>query len=125
MFVPPWNRFHKDFTHDLQAIGYKAISTFTPRSKTWAAQGLMQVNTHVDPIDWHGTRSVADPVMILEHTVATLRDRRQGVTDASEPLGFLTHHLVHDPAIWDFCATFLERFTKGPVRIWTAAELNE
>ncbi|WGI22246.1 polysaccharide deacetylase family protein [Amylibacter sp. IMCC11727] len=123
MFVPPWNRFAHDFLSILQDIGYTGFSTFTPRRQKNAADGLEQVNTHVDPIDWRGARSVVALEPILDHTVRSLQDRRLGRADNSEPFGFLTHHLVHDPAIWAFCEQFLTAFAKGPTRIWTAQEL--
>ncbi len=123
LFVPPWNRFDAGFLHVLQGVGYKGISTFTPRQNRWATDGLEQVNTHVDPIDWRGSRSLVNQKIILNHTVMSLRDRRLGVADNSEPFGFLTHHLVHDEAIWAFSEQFLERFAAGPVRLWTAWEL--
>ena len=125
MFVPPWNRFGTDFLSILQDIGYKGFSTFTPRSQKYAVEGLEQVNTHVDPIDWRGARSVAAQEAILDHTVRSLQDRRLGKTDNAEPFGFLTHHLVHDPAIWAFCAQFLTAFANGPTRNWTALDLKK
>lgn len=125
LFVPPWNRFDQGFIPELQAVGYTGFSTFTPRPSQWVADGVTQVNTHVDPIDWHGSRSLVDPAAILAHTVRTLQDRRFDKTDASEPLGFLTHHLVHDPAIWDFTTAFLQRFAAGPIALWTAGNLKD
>jgi hypothetical protein len=125
LFVPPWNRFDDKFLQALQGIGYKGFSTFTPRAKKWTCVGVEQVNTHVDPIDWRGSRSLADVEGVLRHTVRTLRDRRLGVTDNDEPFGFLTHHLVHDEAIWNFSEEFLQRFAAGPIRIWTADELGK
>jgi hypothetical protein len=68
---------------------------------------------------------LGDVDAILDHTVRTLRDRRLGVTDNGEPFGFLTHHLVHDEAIWKFSEEFLQRFAAGPTRIWTADELGK
>lgn len=125
MFVPPWNRFAHTFMPALQSLGYTGFSTFTPRQNKWVARGVEQINTHVDPIDWHGARSLADPALVLDHTVRSLRDRRLGHTDNEEPFGFLTHHLVHDDAIWTFSQEFLHRFASGPTRIWTADELEK
>lgn len=123
VFVPPWNRFDPHFLPTLQDIGFNGFSTFTPRRTKWAAKGIEQVNTHVDPIDWHDTRSLADETAILDHTVRSLQDRRLGKADNAEPFGFLTHHLVHDAAIWAFSRKFLNTFADGPTRPWTAAEL--
>ena len=44
--------------------------------------------------------------------IADLRARSGGAdggADPDEPIGLLTHHLVHDEAMWAFCETLLER----------------
>lgn len=118
LFVPPWNRISPEVADGLRDIGYRALSTFGPRKNT------NEINTHLDPIDWRGTRSVVAPDKLLDQAVALLADRRQGRADNSEPFGLLTHHLVHDPAIWDFTETFLRLMADGPVRPWRATELE-
>ncbi len=102
MFVPPWNRIDAGLVAKLPAQGYVALSTYTPRSARLAAPGLVQINTHMDPIHWRGGGGLVDPDMQIAALVQLLRDRRAGRSDAAEPLGFLTHHLVHDAAIWEF-----------------------
>lgn len=83
-------------------MGFRALSTYTPRTTRDAAPGLVQINTHVDPIHWRGGGGLADPDAQIATLVQQLQDRRAGRTDATEPLGVLTHHLVHDAAIWEF-----------------------
>ncbi len=118
MFVPPWNRIGPDVTAALGALGYRAVSTFTPRNTQWAAPGLHQINTHLDVIDWRGSRSLADPQGLIDQLTRQLGDRRAGAADATEPYGILTHHLVHDPAIWDFTEELIERLLAGPAKPW-------
>ena len=125
MFVPPWNRFSDIHKNALQDFGYEGFSTFTPRSDTWLCAGVEQINTHVDPIDWHGSRSLADPAKQVGHVVAQLRDRRLGKADNTEPYGLLTHHLVHDADIWAFTEAFLQRILDGPSQLWTAHDLGK
>lgn len=119
MFVPPWNRIAPEVAATLPELGYRFLSTATPRTRRLAAPGLEQVNTHLDPIDWRGTRGLADPDALIGKTVALLRDRRLGRADPQEPFGVLTHHLVHDQQIWDFTEALLTHLLQGPVRIWT------
>lgn len=107
MFVPPWNRICATAVGLLADRGINALSTFTPRDRVEAAPGVTLVNTHVDPIDWRGTRGLVDPADVVAHTVAQLQDRRKDCADAREPFGFLTHHLVHDRDIWEFSRQFL------------------
>lgn len=112
MFVPPWNRIDAQVVGGLAAQGYRMLSTFTPRRAERVA-GLVQINTHLDPIFWRGGGGLADPDMLVAEMVKLLQDRRAGTTDASEPLGLLTHHLVHDPDIWAFCREVLSVLLEG------------
>ncbi|MGB3245908.1 MAG: polysaccharide deacetylase family protein [Sulfitobacter sp.] len=112
MFVPPWNRIHPDVVAGLKPQGYVALSTFTPRTARVTA-GLVQINTHIDPIHWKGGGGLADENTLIAGVVQLLQDRRYGRTDKAEPLGFLSHHLVHDEAIWDFTQRCLSILLEG------------
>lgn len=114
VFVPPWNRAAPELAAELPPLGYRALSTYGPRKAREAAPGLLQVNTHLDPIDWKGTRSLIGPDELIARVTEQLRDRREGRADAGEPYGILTHHLVHDAAIWQFTETLLDRLLDGP-----------
>jgi hypothetical protein len=113
MFVPPWNRISPTLLDDLAGQGYLALSTYNTRPAPDAAPGLRQINTHLDPIDWRGTRSLVPEEELLAQLIDLLQARRQGRADANEPLGFLTHHLVHDAAIWAFTQRCLSTLLDG------------
>ncbi|MGB7244512.1 MAG: polysaccharide deacetylase family protein [Sulfitobacter sp.] len=122
IFVPPWNRIDDSFHPDLAAVGYIGISTFTARKTPQPAPGLRQINTHLDPIDWRGTRGLIDADRIIHTLLDILRARRSSAQDATEPLGYLTHHLVHDADIWQFSKALLGELTDGgaqPVNLHT------
>lgn len=120
MFVPPWNRMTRSLAPGLKRAGFDSLSTFTPRRTRAAAPGLTQINTHIDPIDWRGTRSLVDPQQLIAQMVQQLADRRLGNADPTEPYGLLTHHLVHDEAIWGFTAALLTRLRQAPLTLWRA-----
>jgi len=123
MFVPPWNRIAPQVIGELAGLGYRALSTFTPRTTPLAAPGLAQINTHLDPIAWKAGRGLVDPETLIAHTAHQMADRREGRADNDEPYGILTHHLVHDEAIWGFTEALLNRLITGPTRCWTTSEL--
>ncbi|WP_171131681.1 MULTISPECIES: polysaccharide deacetylase family protein [unclassified Ruegeria] len=125
MFVPPWNRITGEVIAELPKLGYRFLSTATPRKSAYPADGLAQVNTHLDPIDWRGTRSLKDPDALIEQTVGLLKDRREGHSDNDEPFGVLTHHLVHDPDIWAFTRDLIAQLLEGPCHLWTAHDTSE
>lgn len=120
VFVPPWNRIAPAIAAGLPDLGYTALSTFGPRPRGIAPAGLVEVNTHLDPVDWRGSRGLIDPDALIAQTAAMLAARRTGQGDADEPFGLLTHHLVHDAALWDFVAALLDRLCAAPVTRWTA-----
>lgn len=119
MFVPPWNRISDRVVKNLPAQGYTALSTFGPRKAVEAVHGLAQVNTHIDPIWWKGTRDLVAPDTLIAQACQHLEARRTGVEDASEPFGLLTHHLVHTEAIWTFTAAYLSELLDGGATPWT------
>ena len=125
LFVPPWNRIGSDMLPGLAEIGFDTLSTFTPRKAPRAAPGLAQINTHLDPIDWKGSRSLAPPDRLIAQIAAQLTDRREGRADNDEPYGILTHHLVHDDQIWQFTEEVISRLMCGPVLPWTAQAKDE
>lgn len=90
MLVPPWNRIDPTVAERLPDLGYCALSIFG-REKATAVPVL---NTHVDVIDWHGTRGGRDPAVLFAETAALCRH--------GAAIGMLTHHLVHDDAVIDF-----------------------
>lgn len=108
MLVPPWNRIAAAVVPALPRLGLTALSTAKARDARLAAPGLVQVNTHVDPIDWRGTRGFMGEIATVEMFCRHLADRRAGRVDRHEPTGLLTHHLVHDAGLWQFLPRLIE-----------------
>ena len=112
VLAPPWNRMRKDLLDKLPGIGIRGISAYGPQARREPAPGLRQVNTHVDIVAWRRGKCFAGEDEMLALALSHLRS-----TDG--PIGWLTHHAVHDAAAWDF----LERlFTVRGVRWLSAAE---
>lgn len=120
IFTPPWNRVAADVVKSLPAIGFAAISTFTPRPAKFAGEGLLQVNTHLDPVAWKAGGGLLDPVLLDAQLARELDARRVGRADNAEPYGLLTHHLVQDEDTWAFTATIIETLLDSGVARWTA-----
>jgi hypothetical protein len=111
VLVPPWNRLRKDLLRKLPTIGIRGVSAYGARASAEPAPGLRQVNTHVDIVAWRRGKG-----FIGENEALALAFRYWSY---DEPIGWLTHHAVHDAAAWDF----LERlFTLEGVRWLSAAE---
>lgn len=100
VFVPPWNRISGEAVSALSKLGYIALSRYQPRKQIFASRGLIEINTHVDVINWRGDRSVVKEPFLLDMVLNHLRARRKNRILRDEPTGLLTHHLVHDEDTW-------------------------
>lgn len=118
MFVPPWNRIAPQHYPALIKAGFNTLSTFTPRTTPDAALGLRQINTHLDPIAWRKGKTLIAPDQLVAQLAQLLVDRRMGVVDNAEPLGLLTHHLVHTIEVWEFTRQALLVLQTGPVALY-------
>jgi hypothetical protein len=111
VLAPPWNRMREDLLDKLPGIGIRGISAYGAQKSREPAPGLRQVNTHVDVVAWRRGRRFVGEAQALSQAMKWM------VT--GEPIGWLTHHAVHDAATWDF----LERlFTVKQVRWLSAAQ---
>lgn len=109
LLVPPWNRVSPSVTAELPALGFRALSVYGPAK----AAPLRVVNTHVDLIDWHGTRG-GHPTEVIEAALLAAIDREDTV-------GLLAHHLVHDAAAWAFLDRLVALTVPHPGATWVAA----
>lgn len=118
VLVPPWNRIAPGALEHLPKIGFRGISTWKPRAKPHPVKGLLQVNTHLDLIDWRRGRVMKDERLIAGLLLRKLRWRREARARASEPLGLLTHHAYWNPAKERIVVRLLELTREHPAVQW-------
>jgi len=107
--APPWNRMRRELAAALPRVGIQGLSSY---GKEQAIPGVRQINTHVDIVAWRdGKRFIGDDEAARLAMAYLLNE---------QPVGWLTHHAVHDSGAW----SFLERLfsLRGP-RWARAAEL--
>lgn len=102
VFVPPWNRISENVAGALRGAGYSALSTYGLRGI--GTEALPRLDAHIDPVDWRGTRSAIDPDTLIAHVAALIED--------GHPIGLMTHHLMHDDAIWTLTDALARRLTE-------------
>ncbi|MGE7370595.1 polysaccharide deacetylase family protein [Neorhizobium sp. NPDC001467] len=113
MLVPPWNRIDPAVIERLSSLGYRSLSTFGPAGLAPRSDGLRLLNTHVDVIDWHGTRGGRDADSLFAETAA--------LCHAGSVVGLLTHHLVHDAMVTDFLERLFMLTAGHPGCRWRSA----
>lgn len=120
VLAPPWNRVPFELARRLGEVGYIGVSTFGVTKVTKPHPALRQINTHVDVIDWKGSRGFCGEAEALARIVRHLACRRRSGSEAAEPLGLLTHHAVHDEACWQFLDRFYDRTRSDATVLWRA-----
>ncbi len=103
VLVPPWNRIDRSIRMELTRTGFRALSVFG-MAKTRPGE-IQCINTQVDLIDWHGTRGCRPHGDLVADIVTQMKQRFDG---SNEPIGILTHHLVHDEVAWAFLNQLFE-----------------
>jgi len=114
VLVPPWNRISPNLLPHLPRLGLHGLSAYRTRSDPWAAPGLMQVNTHLDPINWKDGAGFIGEYAALAPIAAHL----QAFDVHQEPVGLLTHHARHDAPGWAFLADFITAIAGHPGAVW-------
>lgn len=112
VLVPPWNRVAPEVVAGLPALGFRALSVFGPPKPA----PIAVLNTHVDLIDWHGTRG-GRPHKALWAELA-----RELARPGDGPIGILGHHLVHDAPAWSFLESLFDLTHDHPGCRWTALD---
>lgn len=119
VLVPPWNRVAPPLLRYLPGLGFAGLSTFKPRASRSPVPGLLQVNTHVDVLDWPAGGAFRGAAACVRGLVEHLHTRRDRTVDAGEPTGVLTHHLVMQSDAWDFLRGLFAATRQHPSCLWT------
>ena len=109
VLVPPYNHLAPMHVGAVRQADFRYISV----DRDFSGLGLPCRNTHADVIDWRSHQAANLPTLI-RGLVAALRLRRLGPVPAGRPIGILTHHRVHTPAIWDLTERLLEQLRAHP-----------
>ena len=112
LFIPPWNRMIEGL--ELSDIQYRGVSVFGQREIT-DTNGLVRFDAHIDPIDWRGARSAIDLQIIINELADLMASK--------SPIGIMTHHLVHDEAIWELITVLITRLKQAGATWGSAHDL--
>ncbi len=123
IFVPPWNRFGEAHRALLPACGFKVYSGFGEVAAL--PEGLQPLNVHIDIMRWRPERRFLGTEACLAALTREIALRRETIsakgTATAEPLGLMTHHLVHDEEAWAFLEALAEYLASAPAMRWVSA----
>lgn len=111
VLVPPWNRVGKDVAAARHVVGLPGLSLFGDKST--ADPHL--VNTHIDITIWKPRRR---PMELPTVYGALGREVRKRIAGLDEPLGILSHHLVHEEASWSLLEALCDDLAHHPGAAW-------
>src|SRR5918995_75333 len=80
-----------ELSHVTAAVHGYAHANHAPPGEP--APGLSQINCRLDVIDWRATRGGLPHALLAERLARLIR---QSNSSREQPIGILTHHLVHD-----------------------------
>ncbi|MEM8916547.1 MAG: hypothetical protein AAGC83_11955 [Pseudomonadota bacterium] len=118
VMVAPWNRIGPKIAGSLKGWGFDGLSTDGPPEP--AAHGLVQVNTHIDLVNWRADAAFIGADRAVSAMADNLSQRRQAPGRQSEVTGILTHHLVHDRALWAFLGHLFGLTATHPAIEWVS-----
>ena len=122
VIVPPWNRIDPALLAPIAARGYRGVSGFGPRDGTGyshhQSSHFTVVNSHCDLIRWKTGAKFKGAPKTMSQLVEHLQARRMGTVDASEPTGYLTHHIDMDREGWDFSQQLVETINEHQAARW-------
>lgn len=111
VLVPPWNRIAESVRDARGQVGLVAFSDFGP-----APSGAPHwVNPHLDIFEW---RPVKKPVGRAGAYSVLSKEVERRLAGDPEPIGIMTHHLVHEEESWELLEGFLAIAGKHKAVVW-------
>jgi hypothetical protein len=110
VLVPPWNRIEPPVREARESVGLAGLSTFANAP----VPERHLVNTHLDIIDW-ATRKPLSARAAFSLLSEEVGRRLEG---DDEPVGIITHHLVHTEAAWTLLDELLSVTTGHAAAAW-------
>jgi hypothetical protein len=119
VLAPPWNRMRPELAARLPQAGISGLSMYTTPASRSPVAGVTQVDTHVDLVAWRTGRGFIGETQALELTLSHLAGRG--------PIGWLTHHAVHQRDVMDFLTRLFDVSRRAgarwasPADMWSSA----
>jgi len=120
VIVPPWNHMDSALLAPIAARGYSGVSGFGPRETCVQSRDFTIINSHCDPIRWKTGAKFKGDTKTINQLVEHLHSRRTGIVDATEPTGYLTHHIDMSDDSWAFSEKLVQHINHHPAARWSS-----
>jgi hypothetical protein len=114
VLVPPWNRVSEEVRNRRLEVGLAGLSVFGPAP----SEDSHWVNTHLDIFEWRPARRPLEPATAY---AALSNEVRRRLTGDPEPIGIMTHHLVHQDESWSLLDDLFSLMATHSAIVWPAA----
>ncbi|HWT31197.1 MAG TPA: polysaccharide deacetylase family protein [Propylenella sp.] len=111
VLVPPWNRIGETGDAARRAAGLTGLSLYGPKREP----DPHLVNTHLDIFDWKGTRG---PMARAQAYSILCDEVERRIGGDAEPIGILSHHLIHQDASWALLEEVFAALRRHPAVDW-------
>ena len=111
VLVPPWNRIGAAAKAAMPSVGLRGLSAFGPADPG----AFHQANVHVDLFAWRPARR---PLPLSEIYAGLCREVLRRLEGAAEPIGIMTHHLVHGEESWSLLEEVFALLRRHPAVAW-------
>ena len=118
VIVPPWNRMDAALLEPVAVRGFTGVSWFGPRDTSMQSKNFSVINSHCDPIRWKTGAKFKGELKTISQLVEHLHARRIGTVDATEPTGYLTHHIDMSNDSWAFSEQLVQHINNHPAACW-------
>lgn len=119
IYIPPWNTITPALVPAAAGAGFTVMSAFGRALRQTGP--LLRADTHVDILRW-APRAKFHGVSYCLHRLTRHMRRRRRSGHWSQPIGLLSHHLVHDQQMWSFLEDFLVHTSARRGISWVSPE---
>ena len=122
IFTPPWNNIDVDLLPHLGGSKAAAVSAYCSPGREPMAAACPRLDTHVDLIDWRGTRRGHSVERLVDLLIPWIKLRSGIEYPLDSTRGVLSHHLVTLPKDWAAWARVWQVIASHSASRWVCPE---
>lgn len=122
VFTPPWNNIATDLLPHLHRSKAAGVSAYRMPGREPQSASRPRLDTHVDLIDWRGTRQGLSAERLVDLLVPWVKLASVTENPLDSAVGVLSHHLVTRPNDWSAWAPVWRVIASHSASRWVCPE---